>query len=317
MKKILGLSFAMAAILLVGCTSGPTVSEDEAKELAANFINANLMQPGTTATVKSVEARGGMFKLTVEAGGQEIVSFMSGDGKNFFPSVMNMDEVAEKKAAEPAAAAAETTKADKPVVEAYVMSHCPFGTQIEKGLIPVVKALGDTIDFELKFVNYAMHQAKEVNEQTAQYCIQKEQTEKFIPYLECFLGTDGGDDAGATCLAELEIDSDAMATCVAAADEEFGIQAQLEDKASWLNGRFPKFMIHNDDNIKYGVQGSPSLVINGAKVASGRDSVSLMNLICSSFNEKPEACDAEMPAAAPAAGFGWEGTGANTDASCG
>ena len=309
----------MAAIFLAGCTSGPAITEDQAKEIAANFINNTLMQPGTTANVKSAVAEGGMFKLTVEAGGQEIVSYMSGDGANFFTSVMNMEEVAAAKAAEPeiAAAAAEALKADKPVVEAYVMSHCPFGTQIEKGLIPVVKALGETIDFQIKFVNYAMHGAKEVNEQVNQYCIQKEQTENFIPYLECFLGTDGGDEAGASCLSEIGIDEDALATCVAEADAEFGIQANLEDQASWLNGRFPKFMIHDAENKEYGVQGSPSLVINGKKIQSGRDSVGLMNLICSTFNEKPAECDTEMPAAAPAAGFGWEGTGANTDASCG
>ena len=29
-------------------------------------------------------------------------------------------------------------KLEKPIVEAFVMSHCPFGTQIEKGMLPVV-----------------------------------------------------------------------------------------------------------------------------------------------------------------------------------
>lgn len=314
MKKFLGLSLAMAAIFLAGC-SGTQISEDEAKTIALDFINSSLMQPGTSAEVKSVVVEGGNFKLAVEAGGQEIVSYLSGDGKIFFPSVMDIAEVRAQKVA--AAEEARVVTAAKPVVEAYVMSHCPFGTQIEKGLLPVVKELGDTIDFEIKFVNYAMHGAKEVNEQVNQYCIQKDQTAKFIPYLECFLGTDGGDEAGNTCIAELEVDTEALAACVAATDEEFAIQASLEDKESWLSGRFPKFLIHDEENKQYGVQGSPSLVINGKKVPSGRDSASLMNLICSSFDEKPAACDTEMPSAAPAAGFGWDGTGANTDASCG
>lgn len=306
----------MSAILLVGCTTPSTsMTEDEAKEVATSFINTSLMQPGTTAEVKSAVAEGGMFKLTVEASGQEIVSYMSGDGKNFFPSAMNMEEVAAKK--EVAAEEAKVDPTEKPVVEAFIMSHCPYGTQIEKGLLPVVKALGDAIDFEIKFVNYAMHGAKEANEQVNQYCIQEEQNDKFLPYLDCFLGTDGGEGAGEPCLAEVGVDNGALSACVAATDEQFNIQGNLEDKASWLNGRFPKFMIHDAENKQYGVQGSPSLVINGKKIQSGRDSVGLMNLICSSFTDKPAACEAEMPAIPPAPGFGWEGTGANTEASCG
>jgi hypothetical protein len=188
---------------------------------------------------------------------------------------------------------------------------------MEKGMIPVVKQLGDTIDFNLKFVNYAMHGEKEVKEQLNQYCIEKDQNEKFLPYLTCFLGTDGGDTAGETCLAETKIDQAALTSCTEETDAEFSIMANLEDKEGWLNGRFPKFMTHNDENVQYGVQGSPSLVINGAKVNSGRDAASILNLVCSSFETQPEECTAELSAEAPASGFGWEGSGANTDASCG
>ncbi len=316
MKKFIGVALAMSAVLLTGCTQ---MSEDAAKERAANFINTVLMAPGTTATVKEVVAENGMFKVLVDAGGKEITSYMSGDGEIFFPSIMEIDKMTAEKGGATASPAAtpEVTKAEKPTVDAFIMSHCPFGTQIEKGLIPVVKQLGDTIDFKFKFVNYAMHGEKEVKEQLNQYCIQKDQDEKFLPYLECFLGTDGGDAAGETCLAELKIDRDALASCTTATDTEFNIMANLEDKEGWLNGRFPRFMIHDAENKEFGVQGSPSLVINGKKIQSGRDSAGLLNLICSSFEEQPEACKAELPSAAPAPGFGWEGTGANTDASCG
>ena len=234
---------------------------------------------------------------------------------------MNKEEAVEAPAEGQAPAQQEpvaevSVKNDKPVVELFVMSHCPFGTQIEKGIIPVVKQLGETIDFNLKFVNYAMHGGKEVKEQLNEYCIEKDQSEKLIPYLECFLGTDGGDAAGETCLTELAIDREALTACAEATDTEFNITANLEDKEGWLSGKFPKFMIHDAENKEYGVAGSPSLVINGVKLSSGRDSAGLLNLICSSFSEQPAECEAELSAAAPAPGFGWEGTGANTDASC-
>jgi len=317
MKKITGVALAMSILFLAGCTQ---MTEDAAEERALSFINTVLMSPGTTATIKEVVQENGMFKITVDAGGKDIISYMSGDGETFFPSVMEMDKMTAEKENAPAVEApplAEVSKAEKPVVDLFIMSHCPFGTQMEKGIIPVVKQLGETIDFNLKFVNYAMHAAKEVNEQLNQYCIDKDQNDKIMPYLECFLGTDGGETAGETCLAELGIDRGALASCTEAADAEFNITANLENKESWLNGRFPKFMTHDAENKEYGVQGSPSLVINGAKVESGRDSASLLALICSSFETQPAECEAELSATAPAAGFGWEGSGANSDASCG
>jgi hypothetical protein len=315
MKKFLGVFLIGASVLLTGCTQ---MTEDAANERALNFINTVLMAPGTSATIKSVESENGMFKIIVDAAGREITSYMSGDGEIFFPSVMEIDKMTAEKAAAPATESApvEVSKAAKPTVDLFVMSHCPFGTQMEKGMLPVVKQLGDTIDFNLKFVNYAMHGEKEVKEQLNQYCIEKDQNEKFIPYLECFLGTDGGDTAGETCIAETNIDTAALASCTKAADEEFSILANLADQAGWLNGRFPKFMTHNDENVAFGVQGSPSLVVNGAKVNSGRDAASILKLVCSSFEEQPEECTAELSATAPAPGFGWEGSGANTDASC-
>jgi hypothetical protein len=67
------------------------------------------------------------------------------------------------------------------------MSYCPFGTQAEKGILPVVNLLKDKIDFKVKFVNYAMHGKKEIDENNLQYCIQKEEPNKYNSYLTCFL----------------------------------------------------------------------------------------------------------------------------------
>ncbi len=320
MKKYLGIALVFGAVFLTGCTH---MTEEAAEERALTFINTVLMAPGTSASIKKVEAESEMFKITVDAGGKEIISYMSEDGKMFFPSVMDIDKMTAEKTAGAAgtpAATPEVAKAEKPVVDLFIMSHCPFGTQMEKGIIPVVKQLGETIDFNLKFVNYAMHGEKEVKEELNQYCIEKDQNAKMMPYLECFLGTDGGETAGETCLAETEIDRDALAACTEATDKEFNILANLADKENWLNGRFPKFMTHDAENKKYGVQGSPSLVVNGAKVSSGRDSASLMKLICSSFETQPKECEKEMSNAAPTPGFGWKEAPVNAgaaSASCG
>ena len=207
-------------------------------------------------------------------------------------------------------------KSDKPKIEAFVMAYCPYGTQMEKGLIPVVNLLGDKIDFEIKFVSYAMHPSQgEVEEELNQYCIQEEQNDKYLSYLSCFL--EAGDGEG--CLTKTGIDKTKLKSCTDKTDKEFNIIANLNDKSKWSGGRFPQFNIYKTDNEKYGVQGSPTLIINGQKSQSGRDSASLLNAICSSFNEAPEECSTDMTSfgtPAPGFGFGTQG-GSATAAGCG
>ena len=101
--------------------------------------------------------------------------YLTKDGKFFFPQVIDIEEMENKKReaeeqanAEKEKAVTEMEKNDKPKVEIYVMSHCPYGTQIEKGMLPVLETLGDKIDFELKFCTYAMHGEKELQEQLRQ-----------------------------------------------------------------------------------------------------------------------------------------------------
>lgn len=202
-------------------------------------------------------------------------------------------------------------KAAKPKVELFVMSHCPYGTQIEKGILPAVKQLGDKIDFELKFVYYAMHGETEVKEQTNQYCIQKEQNSKFFDYLTCFLSS--GD--GKSCLSQAKIDENKLTACAASADKEFNITENLENKSSWLSGRYPQFDIYKADNQKYNVAGSPTLVINGGEVSTARDAASLLAAICAGFENQPNECQAKLSAQTPSAGFG-TGTAAASSGSC-
>jgi hypothetical protein len=73
------------------------------------------------------------------------------------------------------------------------------------------------------------------------------------------------------------------------------------------------FYAQKADNDKYGVQGSPTLVINGAQISSGRDSAGLLKTICSAFNTAPSECQKQLSSASPSAGFG-EGTDTSGDA---
>ncbi len=293
-----------------------TVSPDEARTKALDFINKNLVTAGTTAEITSItEYSDSLYKMTVKVGDTSIDSYMTKDAKQFFPQSMDIDAVnngtvASDGTTTPSApvVAADIPKNDKPKVELFIMSHCPYGTQIEKGIVPVAKALGDKMDFEIKFVNYIMHDMPELVDNIKQYCIGTEQKDKYNDFLTCYLKA--GDAVG--CVASSGVDQKKLDKCYAATDKKFNLIANFNDKSKW-NGSFPTFAIHDAENKAYGVQGSPTLVVNGKIVESNRDSASLLATVCAAFNNAPEECKATLDSATPAAGFG-TGVSNNTNA---
>ncbi len=292
------------------------VNIEQAKVKAETFINENLMQPGTKITIKGAEEKNGLYKIAVNNGGTaDIDTYMSKDGKIFFPQAIDIEKLEnDKKNAAQATPAPTPQKSDKPEVELFVMSHCPYGTQIEKGILPAVSALGSKINFDLKFTDYAMHGEKELQEELVQYCIKTGEPTKFNSYLKCFIESAAGDSA--TCLTKANISKTKLTTCVAATDKKFKVTANFADKTTW-KGNFPTFDIYKEDNAKYNVGGSPTLVINGATINSSRDSAGLLKTICSAFNTPPKECDAALSATAPAPGFGTGASAGAGDASCG
>jgi len=277
-------------------------------DMVMNYIKANV-SGGETASLISIVQDGDIYKMKLNINGQEYESFASRDGKLLFPSGYSL---APATSTSGNSVTTEIVKSDKPDVKLFVMSYCPYGLQMEKGILPVAELLGSKINFQLKFVDYAMHGDKEIDENLRQYCIQKNAPGKLSAYLECF--TKQG-DANA-CLTAAKIDSSVLATCVSQTDAQFKIKVKAADKSQWRTDQFPPFDIDQADNAKYGVQGSPTLVINGTSVQAARDPQSLLTLICSGFNNPPSECQQKLATDAPAAGFG-EGTGSAATAQCG
>jgi hypothetical protein len=160
------------------------------------------------ASVDSITDVGGLYALKLTVAGMQYDSYASKDGKLLFPQGIDLTQQLDVGGDTSTPAPTNVPKSDKPVVELFVMSHCPYGTQSEKGMLPVARTLGDKIDFKIRFVYYAMHGALEVNEQVIQYCIQDEQSDKFIKYLACFLNSTDGGSAVTTnnCLTQANVD---------------------------------------------------------------------------------------------------------------
>ena len=178
--------------------------------------------------------------------------------------------------------------AGAPTLDVFVMTHCPYGTQIEKGLIPAYELLKEKANFKVRFVSYTMHGDKEVQETNRQLCI-REETDKFWSYLGCFL--EAGDSAG--CLSKVGLDSAKINECMASrAEGYYAVDKQL--------------------NTQYSVQGSPTAILDGKESQMGRDSESIKKAVCAAFSTQPSECSQTLSSASPSAGFGYTATAASS-----
>lgn len=306
------LSWALASSF--SANEAKAIKPEEAKNIAKEYINTNLMPEGSSVNIdiNSVIKEKDLYKMDVDLGnGQIVKSYISLDGTIFFPQGFPIEnQIADNPSSKPQVPTG-IVKADKPKVELFVMSHCPYGTQIEKGILPVLDTLGDTIDFELKFVDYAMHGEKELQEQLRQHCIKENSPEKFNNYLGCFLAEGNAEK----CITENSLNKNNLNSCIESTDEEYKVIYNFKNNINY-KGSYPEFAIYKADNEKYGVGGSPTLIINESEVSSGRDSATLLATICESFNEEPAECEAQLSSSPPSAGFGYNVGAAANAAAC-
>ncbi|MCU0653611.1 MAG: hypothetical protein MUD10_05130 [Candidatus Pacebacteria bacterium] len=299
----------------------PHVSGEAAVQRAVSYVNTNMLSDGMQASSKEIKEENGLyaFKLTVQD--RDYSAYVTKDAKLFFaegiPQAIPLDQPLGGEQNK----AVEIPKTDKPDVKIFVMSYCPFGLQAQKTALPVFDLLKDSADMSINFVNYAMHGKKEVDENLRQYCIEKEQKDKLAAYLKCFTATaptaaDGTADF-AKCVTASQIDKNKLSACMASTDKQFSVTADFNDKSKWLSGNYPKFAVEDALNTQYNVQGSPTFIINGVDASSSlteRSPEKLKQLICSAFNNQPEACKTALAAEQPSTGFGTEAATDNSAA---
>lgn len=285
----------LAIILVIGNTSvtGKVVSKDNIGDAVISYFEE---QGAVGLELTSVEESEGLYEVKVAYMGQEIAFYVTKSG--YLVAGNELVPLFEEENG--------LEKSDVPVVDLFVMTYCPYGTQAEKGIIPVLDTLGDSVNANIRFVHYFMHGDKEEEETYRQICIREEQSDKYLDYLKCFLEGDGNiDDSGymangkepSECIERVGIDESALNECI----ENNAKAYYAEDSAL---------------SQEYGVKGSPTLIINGKQVNSGRDPASYLDSICQAFSEAPEICGTELVSEASSAGFGWEGSGYSTSAQC-
>lgn len=201
-------------------------------------------------------------------------------------------------------------KVDKPVADLYIMSYCPYGLQAQKWYLEVMSKLWKVADINVKFVPYIMHGKKEAVENVVQYCIQKEEPEKYVSYLKCFLQEEWKETV---CIKEASIDEEKLKTCIAKTNETYKIEEKVADSSK----QFPDFDIDATEAQQVWVEWSPTFVLNGIKIENiWRDAQSYAKAICSSFKNTPQECEETFQNITFDPMFGFTSNGANANSAC-
>jgi len=325
-KFLIPISIIVAGILIAGALvyinqgkgkiTENLLSPQEAAEKAINYINQNkdsFNLQGQTVSLVNATEENGVYKFHLKIGEGEYDSYVTKDGKLFFTSGINLEPQPATPGQEGGETTGEIPKRDTPDVKLFVMSYCPYGLQAQKMFLPVYDLLKGKAQMGVYFVDYIMHEKQEIDENLKQYCIQKEEKEKYYDYLSCFV-KDGNSEK---CLGEANIDRGKLSNCISETDANYNITKQYNDKSTWLNGNFPKFDVHSDLNEEYGVQGSPTIVINDKVVeVSPRSPEKFKETICQAFNSPPTECSQTLSNDSPTSGFG-TGTGSGSSGGCG
>jgi protein-disulfide isomerase len=190
------------------------------------------------------------------------------------------------------------------------MSYCPYGNQAEQVMYPVYQLLKGKAEIEPHYVIYAnyqgggpnycfdneskycsMHGVQEVHQDVRELCIYKYQKDKYWDFLM---------KVNDACSAQ-NVDS-----CWEAVANSSGIDTG-KVKSCYNSEAISLLQNEVDLNKKYGVQGSPTLVINGVEYSGDRTPDAFKQGICSAFNNPPKECNTTLTSsggATPTGGCG-------------
>jgi glutaredoxin len=255
-----------------------SLSGQQVGEKVVNYINQNLVEPGSSAKLVSVKDTGSVFEIITSYKGNSITVYASKDGTYLFLQGYNMAQTTAT--TQPAQ---EIPKKDKPEVELYVMSFCPYGNRAENTMLPVYNLLKDKVDWKIYYIVSisgntisSLHGQPEVEEDEREACVLTEygldKWWNFTIYVNSNCGGNG------TCWEEAAnhagLDVNKITDCV----NKKGLDLMKASESA---------------TNRAGVTGSPTLFINGVMsraVYQYENSEAYKQAICQAFTSLPSEC---------------------------
>lgn len=194
---------------------------------------------------------------------------------------------------------------NRPQIDFFVMSYCPYGNQAEEGIQPVLDHLGDKVDLNPHYViysNYAgggpnycideaselcsMHGVVELNQNLRERCVLEEygiaEWFDFAIEMNTRCNYQNADSCWTPVAEELGYDTEKIQACFEANGEVYA-REDLE-----LGNLF-------------GATGSPAVYIDGEQYNGQRTGSAYTAAVCAKFDTPPEECNDIQQVEAPAA----------------
>jgi hypothetical protein len=283
----------LCLVLLVLVFSGGITGNSVSAKLAGQKLLAFYQSMGVEGlTIESIQEVSGLYKVNFNYQDAIVSLYVTKDGKNqISPDYVSSIESESEKETE---TETEIVKSDKPKAELYIWSYCPYGVTALAPFADVAKLLGNFADFKV-YLYYAGHGDFEEQQNKIQACIQESEPEKYWDYAKTFASDIytkcSGDKAcdlkeSTALMKSLGIDSVKVLSCVSSQGDDL-----LEE--------------HSNAAQDAGVQGSPTLIINGAQTNVARTAEAYKGAVCSAFNNIPSECSQTL-----------DSTGSTATASC-
>jgi glutaredoxin len=306
MVAIIGIVVILIVFLVIMLSpsgNSTSVPIQPCAEKVIGYANENLVQPGTSVTFKSVAESRGMYEIHGTYQSQDVTIYTTKDCTMLFTSGINMSASVGTASQKPTPAPTPV-KTARPSVDLYVMAFCPYGTQAESAMKPVVSLLGSKADIQVRYITnvggstvdsvQSLHGSSEAQEDLRQICIQKKYPEKFWDYIDAFNARCYPVSQNLTSLnacwrnttASLGIDTSAIETCATGSDG-LGMLKTDETNAN-----------------QNGATASPTLLINGVKYSGARTPEAYKQAICNSFDTTPAECGTTLTSTQTAASAG-------------
>jgi hypothetical protein len=299
--------FAILIVILAIITLGPpsgmitAVAPQTCSDKVIAYINTNLVSPGQTATLINITENNDIYTIWSRYQGRDLPIYATRDCTLLFTTAINMNA-----AAATPVPTQQPKQSARPVVDLYVMSFCPYGTQAETVMRPVVDLLGAKADISVRYITTvngetvdsvdSLHGPAEAKEDLIQLCIMKSSPDKYWNYLKAFndqcypvwQNASRLDSCRKNVTATLGFDLPKIEAC---ADGAEGLTLVEMDAA---------------ESDAIGAGASPTLIINGVKYTGARTPEAFKQAICSSFNAAPSECNTTLPSASIAGSGGCE-----------
>ena len=255
----------------------PAFIFDKGIEQTKSWIN----QPNLKTAFELVGSSGDKYKILDEAAGATY--FVSAEARKAYYDAIGV-----------------VLGDNKPQIDFFVMSYCPYGNQAEEGVEPVYQLLKDKALFKPHYVIYenyggggpnycidnnklcSMHGIQELNQDARELCVNKYtgigKWFEFVLAMNKACSAANADTCWEAVAKSLSLDVDKIKTC----QEKEAVALLTAEKTL-------------GDTLK--VSGSPTIFVDGDSYNGGRTPQAYKTALCAKFTTPPTECSTTLAGA--------------------